>query len=187
MSRGGRARRTLPRRSGGRPKLPARRQAPRARAMAAAIPLDTMAGAMTSATEDMAECLRPSCPCHTCVVYGLSPGRRPEPHPRPGHVLQVWMAHAMREDGKTRRPSLALGCIDMRSCTDRRHAHTGLTTRLRSASDERQQTRRQQTRRQQIGTAPNPTRPTHSPAPHGSSFHPCVGLTTLTSPRSVHV
>jgi hypothetical protein len=137
VSRGGPARRTLPRRSGGRPRLSARRQAPRARAMATATPLDTMAGAMILATEAMAECLRPSCPCHTCVVYGLSPGRRPEPHPRPGHVLQEWMARALREDGKTRRPSLALGCIDRRSCTDRRHVHTGLMRMLRSrlASD----------------------------------------------------
>ena len=31
-----------------------------------------------------------------------------------------------------RRPSLALGCIDRRSCTDRRHVHTGLMRMLRS-------------------------------------------------------
>ena len=39
--------------------------------------------------------------------------------------------------------------------------------------------------RQQNGTAPDPTHPTHSPAPHGSSFRLCVGFTTLTSPRSI--
>ena len=55
------------------------------------------------------------------------------------------------------------------------------------ATDEGGRRERQQTRRQQNGTAPDPTRPTHSYAPHGSSFRPCVGLTTLTSPRSMYV
>ena len=127
----------------------------------------------------------PLLPCHACVVYGLSPGRRPEPHPRPGHVLQEQMARVMRDDGKTRRPSLALGCIDMRSCTDHRHAHTGLTARLRSASDDGNRRNGNRRDRQQNGTALDPMHPTHSPAPHGSSFRLCVGFTTLTSPRSI--
>ena len=95
------------------------------------------------------------------------------------------MARVMRDDGKTRRPSLALGCIDMRSCTDHRHAHTGLAARLRSASDDGNRRNGNRRDRQQNGTALDPMHPTHSPAPHGSSFRLCVGFTTLTSPRSI--
>jgi hypothetical protein len=64
---------------------------------------------------------------------------------------------------------------------------TAHTRREGPATDEGGRRERQQTRRQQNGTAPDPTRPTHSYAPHGSSFRPCVGLTTLTSPRSMYV
>jgi hypothetical protein len=31
----------------------------------------------------------------------------------------TFSSRALREDGETRRPSLSLGCIDRRSCTDR--------------------------------------------------------------------
>ena len=64
---------------------------------------------------------------------------------------------------------------------------TAHTRREGPATDEGGRRKRQQTRRRQNGTAPDPTRPTHSYAPHGSSFHPCVGLTTLTFPRSMYV
>ena len=62
---------------------------------------------------------------------------------------------------------------------------TAHARRKKPAPDGGSRRRRQQTRRQQNGTAPNPTHPTLSYAPHGSSFRPCVGLTTLTSPRSM--
>ena len=78
----------LPLRSGGCPRLPARRQATRAKAMPAATPLDTARATALATREAMAECLCPFLPCRACVVYGLSPGWRPEPHPPPGHVLQ---------------------------------------------------------------------------------------------------
>ena len=64
---------------------------------------------------------------------------------------------------------------------------TAHARRKKPAPDGGSRRRRQQTRRQQNGTAPNPTHPTLSYAPHGSSFRPCVGLTTLTSPRSMYV
>ena len=60
----------------------------------------------------------------------------------------TFSSRALREDGETRRPSLSLGCIDRRSCTDRAGMCTagGYGETPPTNADESQKSKRQSTR-----------------------------------------